>query len=150
MITAFKRLVLAAAIRLAPEHPHSSCMDTPEPRRRSLEENTPEALLFDTSRTELDHSVGALSSEMNRLSGSIGGLRELMSAISKHAPVLAAEASVSPFAVLRDDAMLFDGETTAGGHETGHALGLDSELFENDAEINIMPAVYAAEHAQAA
>ena len=133
LLSAFRRLVLTAVFRVVPEPRANINSDLPpEPIRRRLTEGCEtDALLFDVSRTEVDDQVGMLSGEMDRLSGSVDGLREMLGRVAEHAPRHAEVPAPTFAAALHEDAMLFDGEPAFVG-ESGVALGDVEELFEEE------------------
>lgn len=131
--SALQRIVLAAALTVIPKSRKAAALETPEPICEPIlrEPVMDDAWMFDSARTVLDHSTDMLASEMNRLSGAVSGLRDMLSTISEHAPVLEQVASVSPFAALNEDAMLFDGEPMAAS-DTGRAMGGLDFLFGDE------------------
>lgn len=140
LTSALKRIALVAAFSgLTKPRPDRGTDVTPEPRRRTLYANGDlDEGLFDVNRTEVADQIGMLSSEMDRLSGALNGVRGLLSTIAAAEPVYEEATPSMEFAAMHEDAMLFDGEAEFAG-ETVRPLGDASFLFDELSEPVAMP-----------
>ncbi len=129
--SALKRIALVAAFSgLAKPRPDRGTDVNPEPRRRTLYANGDlDEALFDVNRTEVEDQIDVLSCEMDRLSGALVGVRNLLSTISAVEPVYEEATPSVEFAAMHEDAMLFDGEPEFAG-EAARPLGDISYLFD--------------------
>ena len=128
--SALKRIALVAAFsRLSKPGPVSREEVSPQPRRRICLSGGLDDVLFDVNRTEFEDRVGALSLEMDRLSGSFARVRGLLSVISADAPLRDEVVATPEYAAIHEDSLLFEGEPAFAG-ESVVPLGDVSELFE--------------------
>lgn len=91
--------------------------EAPEPLRRCVNKIKPvpdaeELWLFDQQESDgVTHRMEMLAKDMSRLSGSLGGLRSLLSDVAATAPLIVPDDALPANALLLADEMLFEGES---------------------------------------
>lgn len=129
---AVKRVGLVAAISRLSKPRQRRYAEIVEPRVRAMdEEDDLDAILFDSSRTELDETASALDSEMNRLDAALGSLREMLGVFADAAPSGEDSMPSYAYAALHEDRDLFDGEPAFAGEMVTPEGDLDY-LFVED------------------
>lgn len=139
IFSALKQFVLTRAIRMSPARaPRAMDMVRPEPIRQPLVQRMPEIdeMLFETAPVSaLQHRMDMLSNDMDRLSGTLSGLRSFLGAVTKDAPMMAAvEVSTVSAPMIADD-VLFEGEPMVASPNAISAKGEADFLFEDDAPV---------------
>lgn len=127
ILNKLRHFVLAAALKVLPLCKTS--LLGPEPVKSPID-TVKDTWLFDVSRPLAEYK-SEHSRSMTRLSGSLGRLHHIVSAISERAP-LGNEAMYEPaFGVLWSDSQLFDGEPAASSADYALATGpYEDVLFE--------------------
>ncbi len=128
-LQAVKRAVLLSQFRLG--DPRDYRRLDPEPLCRPADllpaRDTTDDWLFDAPDTPLSPFVHGLSRELDRVSGSLGTLRDLLSEIARFSPSIAVPVNgLDAPVLLGDDPFLFDGEAMP-------RLPGDQPLVEGDA-----------------
>ncbi len=118
ILHAFQRLVLTATFFVMPKaHSRKLKDEGPEPLRRCVKDIAParkadDLWLFGEQEADgVAHRMDMLAKDMSRLSGSLGGLRSLLTDVASIAPVIAADEAIPANAVYLADDALFDGES---------------------------------------
>lgn len=99
----------------------------PEPIRRPFDEGKAE--MADDWMFEADSERVAHKSALDELSSSLGRLRETLSALSAHAPIMVEAEPVMSLGAMSFDSDLFDGEPMVAETAASHASDLDAMLF---------------------
>ncbi len=135
---AFQRLAITATFFVLPRaRLRNSVAEAPEPLKRCVNEITPmrdaeDLWMFGPAETDgVTHRMDMLAKDMSRLSGSLGGLRSLLSDVAATAPVMAMDEPVPAHAVMLDDDILFEGTAEIAPPRTVAALGDIAELFDD-------------------
>lgn len=133
--SAFKHFALSVTLRGLSQRKRTGEIAAPEPRRQPLSaiDCSKDDWMFDQrSANAVEHRIDMLSNEMDRLSDSLSGLRNLLSGVAVDAPMFAAlEAypNTSPMIADRD---LFEGEPLAATPNAIPAAGGAEYLFDEE------------------
>jgi len=115
--SAFKHFALSVTLRGLSQRKRKAEMKAPQPRRQAATVNTlstDNEWLFDRSaENAVQHRAHMLSSDMNRLSETLSGLRAFLSDVAVDAPILADNEIAPRTAPMIVDRDLFDGEALA-------------------------------------
>ena len=117
VLQAFRRVAVLARLRLG--EPQGYTLSDPEPLRRAVDApvggvNAEDQWLFGDTPSVLSPVVAQLSSELDRVSGALGVLRELLDEMARFKPEIAVPVnSLHVPIVAGDEAFLFDGEATS-------------------------------------
>ena len=137
--SALKLFALSAALRGLPQRKRRFEFNAPEPRLQPNELPLPEtddAWMFEKSAVNaVSHRMEMLHNEMDRLSATLGGLREFLGAVSSDAPMLADYETTPRAAPLIVDRDLFEGEPLAVAPNSVPAAGEAGFLFEEGSEV---------------
>ena len=82
--------------------------------------------MFEAAPNAIARETGALQSEMSRVSGALGSLRNVLSALAAHAPITDDDSAQIPMNALWTEDALFEGESMAAIH---NQITEDSDLF---------------------
>lgn len=135
-----RQFVLSHALKALPLQPTE--LARPQPKRAPVKPES-DLWLFDAPRSVDDH-MADLGHAMQSVSGVLGNLHQLVSAISRSVPEVASLAEEAPaFGAVWSDAVLFDGEPQPYVDEMPLLAGEADFLFDDveTDEIEIHPVV---------
>lgn len=129
--SAFKHFALSAAIRALPHRKRTLDVNAPEPRRQPNEMG--DAWMFDKAADNaVEHRMSMLANEMDRLSGTLSGLRAFLGSVATDAPMLVAGEPAPLTPPMISDRDLFDGEPLAAIPNAVSTAGEVGFLFEEE------------------
>jgi hypothetical protein len=148
--SALKHFALSATLRLLPQRQRALENLAPQPRRLPNElpqPSTDDAWMFDkVAATAVEHRMEMLGNEMDRLSGTLSGLRAFLGTVAIDAPLMA-DYEVSPQAApLIVDRDLFEGERLAVSPTYIPAAGEAGYLFDEGSTLigqSVQPELHA-------
>ena len=137
--SAIKHFALSAAFRGLSQRKRHAAFDAPEPRKQPAELpslDVEDMWMFDrAAKTAVAHRMDMLANEMDRLSGTLNGLRAFLGSVASEAPMLADYEITPRAAPMIIDRDLFDGEPITATPNAIPAAGEASFLFEEDSAL---------------
>ena len=132
--SALKYLALSVTLKRLPHRQNVMAFSTPQPLRQPNElamPDTDDAWMFEkAAASAVDHRMEMLANEMDRLSGTLSGLRAFLGSVTHDAPLLADYEVTPQTAPLIMDRDLFDGEPLSVSHKIIPAAGEAGYLFD--------------------
>jgi len=134
--SAFKHLALSVTLRGLSQRPRIAQIQAPEPRKRASDVNAAvadDAWMFDQdAHNAVEHRMDMLANEMDRLSGTLSGLRAFLGNVAQEAPMMAIANSIPNTPPMLADRDLFEGEPMVATPNAIPAAGEADYLFYED------------------
>lgn len=136
ILSALKHFALSATLRRLPQRTMRAGFDAPQPLRQPSDLPSPQTddvwMFEKAAANAVEHRMDMLSNEMDRLSGTLDGLRAFLGSVASDAPMLAAYEVVPRAAPMILDRDLFEGEPLSVSTHAIPAAGELGYLFNEE------------------